>query len=267
VSRPVLYEKRGDGVAILTLNRPEARNAISEFDMIEAIVNALRAADADKDVRALVLTGAGSVFSSGGNLRKLDGEEGAMSALPVETRRRLKAGIQRMPLAFEALDVPVIAAVNGPAIGAGCDLACMCDIRIAAQSARFAVSFVKLGLVPGDGGAWLLPRAVGFSKATEMMLTGDPIGADEALACGLVSRVVPDAELFETALNTAGRIAINPTHAVRMTKQLIRQSHQSRLDVALELAASMQALAHATADHREAMAAYLAKRSPVFIGE
>jgi enoyl-CoA hydratase/carnithine racemase len=262
----VLYEKREGGIAVLTLNRPQARNPISEPDMVEAVLAGLRAADADTEVRALILTGAGSAFSSGGNLRKLDGDGGAMSDLPVQSRTRLKDGIQRLPLAFEALDVPVIAAVNGPAIGAGCDLACMCDVRIAAQSAVFALPFVRLGLVPGDGGTWLLPRIVGFSRASEMMLTGDPIDAAEALAWGLVSRVVADAELMTSALAMAGRIAAHPTHAVRMTKRLLRESSQARLDTALELAAAMQALAHSTADHKEALAAFVERRAPAFIG-
>jgi enoyl-CoA hydratase/carnithine racemase len=137
--------------------------------------------------------------------------------LPAQTRRNYKLGIQRIPLAFDALEVPIIAAVNGSAIGAGCDLACMCDIRIAAESASFAESFVKLGIIPGDGGAWLLPRAVGFSKACEMAFTGDMVKSAEALACGLVSKVVPDGELMTAARALAERIAANPPHAVRMT--------------------------------------------------
>jgi 1,4-dihydroxy-2-naphthoyl-CoA synthase len=155
-------------------------------------------------------------------------------------------------LALEKLDVPIIAAVNGPAMGAGCDLTTMCDIRIAAESARFAESFVKLGLVAGDGGSWLLPRVVGLSKAYEMALTGDTIDAQQALACGLVSQVVPDAELMPAARKLALRIAANPTQAVRMTKRLIREGQQNRLDTLLEMAASFQALVHTTADHREA---------------
>jgi enoyl-CoA hydratase/carnithine racemase len=160
----------------------------------------------------------------------------------------------------------VIAAVNGPAIGAGCDLACMCDLRIAGESARFAESFVKLGIVPGDGGAWLLPRVVGFAKASEMALTGDAIDAHEALAYGLVSKVVPDGELLAEAHKLAARIAVNPTNAVRMTKRLLWESRTSSLDGLLELSAAMQALAHATDDNREAISAFLEKRKPDFTG-
>ena len=261
----VLYDN-ADGIVTLTLNRPEIRNAISDPDMIEAILEALERIDGDMSVRAAILTGAGSSFSSGGNLKKMGEQGGVNDPLPAQTRRNYRYGIQRIPLAFEALDVPVIAAVNGPAIGAGCDLACMCDIRIAAQSAYFAESFVKVGIVPGDGGAWLLPRVVGFSKACEMAFTGDSVDAAEALACGLVSKVVPDADLLDHARALARRIAANPPHAVRMTKRLLREGQSVKLDTLLELSAAMQALAHATDDHKEAVAAMLGKRAPSFTG-
>jgi enoyl-CoA hydratase/carnithine racemase len=171
-----------------------------------------------------------------------------------------------LALAFEQLEVPVIAAINGPAVGAGCDLACMCDVRIASDRASFSSSFVKIGLVPGDGGAWLLPRIVGFSKATEMALTGDPIDAAEALQFGLVSRVVAEGELMDVAKHIASRILANPTHAVRMTKRLLRDACNNSLNGTLELSAPMQALAHATQDHQEAVAALLEKRRPTFTG-
>jgi enoyl-CoA hydratase/carnithine racemase len=191
---------------------------------------------------------------------------GLAGGLPAQTRRNYKLGIQRIPLAFDRLEVPIIAAVNGPAIGAGCDLACMCDVRIAGAGARFAESFVKLGIIPGDGGAWLLPRVVGYSKACEMAFTGDMLGADEALACGLVSKVVPDADLLAEARKLAGRIAANPPHAVRMTKRLIREGQHVQLATLLELSAAMQSLAHATTDHKEAVAAFIEKRKPEFKG-
>src|SRR6476660_5615209 len=198
------------------------------------------------NARVAILTGAGTAFSSGGNVKKMLESGETRADLPAQTRRNYKLGIQRIPLAFDALEVPIIAAVNGPAIGAGCDLACMCDVRIAAESAKFAESFVKLGIIPGDGGAWLLPRVVGYSKACEMAFTGDPINAAEALACGLVSRVVPDAELLTAAKALAARIAVNPPYAVRMAKRLLIEGRHSRLDTLLELSASLQALIHAT---------------------
>lgn len=140
----------------------------------------------------------------------------------------------------------------------------MSDIRIAGDAASFAESFVKLGIVPGDGGAWLLPRIVGYSKACEMALTGDTLNAQEALACGLVSQVVADGDLLSAAMKLAGRIARNPGSAVRMTRRLLQQGRDMQLGPLLELSAQMQALAHTTADHREAALAFIEKRAPVF---
>ncbi|MBV9783475.1 MAG: crotonase/enoyl-CoA hydratase family protein [Acidisphaera sp.] len=266
MAEPVLYEE-ADGIVVLTLNNPDMRNPISERGTVDALVAALERLDADPAVRVAILTGAGTAFSSGGDLRKMAAEAEGRAQQPALTPRYYKRGIQRIPLAFERLEVPVIAAVNGPAIGAGCDLACMCDIRIAAESARFAESFVKVGIVAGDGGAWLLPRVVGFSKACEMAFTGDMLDAREALSCGLVSRVVPDGELLAAARALASRIAANPPHAVRMTKRLLREGQHVRMDTLLEMAAAMQGLAHTTADHREAVTAFLSKRTPAFKGE
>ncbi|MEH6643440.1 crotonase/enoyl-CoA hydratase family protein [Vreelandella glaciei] len=262
----VTYEQDVNGIITLTLNDPETRNAISDQPMIEALLAALERAEQDPDARVVVLTAAGSVFSSGGNIKKMGESGGLNDELPARTRRNYREGIQRLPLAFEALEIPVIAAVNGPAIGAGCDLTLMCDLRVAAQNASFAESFVKLGIVPGDGGAWLLPRVVGFSKACEMALTGDSVDAEEALRIGLVSRVVADDGLIDAAKALAQRIAANPTHAVRMTKRLLREAGSQRLDQILETSAAFQALAHATQDHKEAVAAMLERRPPHFTG-
>ncbi len=266
MSQPVLYERTDDGIATITLNRPDIRNAISDLDLIDALIDRLEDADKDIATRVVILTGAGTAFSSGGNLKTIDQPGGLADDLPAQTRRNYRSGIQRIPLVMEALEVPVIAAVNGPAIGAGCDLALMCDLRIASENARFAESFVKLGIVPGDGGAWLLPRVVGFSKACEMALTGDLIDAEEARACGLVSRVVPAEALMDEAGALARRIAANPPHAVRMTKRLLREAGQVSLATLLELSAAKQALAHATADHKEAISAMREKRAPDFTG-
>jgi enoyl-CoA hydratase/carnithine racemase len=253
-------------ILTLTLNQPALRNPISDGPTIDALVAAIEEADRDINVGAVILTGAGSAFSTGGNIQTMRGGGGLNDPLPAQTRRNYRSGIQRLPVLFESIEVPVIAAVNGPAIGAGCDLACMCDIRIAAQSAKFAESFVKLGIVPGDGGAWLLPRIVGFSKATEMALTGDSIDAAAALACGLVSQIVPDDELMNAARALAGRIVANPPHAVRMTKRLLREGRTANLTALLEASAAAQALCHATEDHREAVDAFLEKRKPRFTG-
>ncbi|AMD56801.1 enoyl-CoA hydratase [Agrobacterium tumefaciens] len=241
------------GVVTLTLNDPASRNAISGLPMIEALLAALRVAEEDPLARVIVLTGAGPAFSAGGNIKAMGEGQGLVDAVPAITRQNYRNGIQRLPLAFEALELPVVAAINGPAIGAGCDLALMCDIRVAGRSARFAESFVKLGIVPGDGGAWLLPRAVGFAKASEMALTGDLVDADEALRIGLVSKVVDDADLTVAAIGIARRIAANPPHAVRMTKRLLRQAAGQSLGAFLEVSAAMQAIAHHTEDYRRAL--------------
>ncbi len=254
-------------VAQLTLNNPELRNPISDLDMVDALVGALERVNDDRQIRVAILTGRGKAFSSGGNVRNMGAPGGLGSGAPADTPTAYRTGIQRIPLAFQALEIPIIAAVNGPAVGAGCDLACMCDIRIAAESARFAESFVKLALIPGDGGAWLLQRIVGLSKACEMSFTGDAIDAAEALACGLVSRVVPDVDLIPTALALAQRIATNPPHTLRMTKRLIMQARDSRLDQHLETAAAFQALAHTTDAHREAVAAFKEGRTPQVPGK
>lgn len=266
MTSPLLIEQDGT-ILTVTLNQPERRNPISDQAMVDALCEAMAEADADMGVRVVILTGAGTAFSSGGDLKQMKAGAGLRAGLPAQTRRNYKTGIQRLPLMFQALEVPVVAAVNGPAIGAGLDLATMCDIRIAAESAKFAESFVKLGIIPGDGGAWLLPRIVGFSRATELALTGEMFDAKTALEYGLVSHVVPDADLMTKAREVAGKIAANPPHAVRMTKRLLREGQTSGLANILEMSAAMQSLAHATRDNDEAIDAFIEKRSPVFRGE
>jgi enoyl-CoA hydratase/carnithine racemase len=219
--------------------------------------------NADIGVRAVIVTGAGSAFCSGGNVKDMQKYEDP-ALQPMAIRDEYLRGIQRLPLALYHLEVPTIAAVNGAAIGAGCDLACMCDIRIASEQAKFAESFIKVGIVPGDGGAWLLPRVVGRSKAAEMSFTGEMLDAGQALDCGLVSRVVPAAQLLDAARELAGRIAANPGPTLRLTKRLLREGEHQRLDSLLQLSASFQALAHKTPQHREAVQAFIEKRAPKF---
>ncbi|WP_298357395.1 crotonase/enoyl-CoA hydratase family protein [Rhodoblastus sp.] len=256
------FERDGP-VVVLTMDEPATRNALTGNSAVDEFVAAAARIAADDGVRAVVVTGAGPVFSSGGNVR--DMRRYADEAIPAERiREEYRRGIQRLPLALFHLDVPTIAAVNGPAIGAGCDLACMCDIRLAAATASFAESFVKIGIIPGDGGAWLLPRVVGASKAAEMAFTGEPIDAAEALRCGLVSAVTPPDDLLAAALGLARKIAANPGPALRMTKKLLRQGQSLSLEALLELSASFQALAHKTPEHEEAVRAFIEKRTPRF---
>jgi enoyl-CoA hydratase/carnithine racemase len=204
----------------------------------------------------LVLTGEGSAFCAGGNVKDMQQRGGIFAGSPYEVRESYRDTIQRIPLALYNLDVPVIAAVNGPAIGAGLDLACMCDIRIASEKALFAESFVKVGIVPGDGGAWLLPRIVGMPRASLLAFTGDTIDAAQALEYGLVAEVVPADQLLAHAHALAQRIAANPSHALRLTKRLLREGQHMRLDSLLELSAAFQALSHHTEDHVEAVNAF-----------
>jgi enoyl-CoA hydratase/carnithine racemase len=259
-----LLVERHDAVVTATLNRPAERNAISGQAHIEEIEAFCASVAADASVKAVVLTGAGSAFCAGGNVKSMRDRKGMFAGSPLELRHKYRAGIQRIPLALYELEVPVVAAINGPAIGAGLDLACMCDIRIAAEGAIFAESFVKLGIVPGDGGAWLLPRVIGMSRASLMTLTGDTIDAAKALEYGLVSEVVTGEQLLATAQKIAARIAANPGHATRLAKRLLREGQDMKLAPLLELSAAYQALAHHTADHDEAVAAFLEKRPPAF---
>ena len=260
---PFLQYQQAGAVVTLTMNQPEARNALTGNTAIEEFVAAAQRIATDMSVRVVILTGAGPVFSSGGNVKDMKRYfDDALT--PAAIREEYRHGIQRLALAVYHLDVPTIAAVNGPAVGAGCDLTCMCDIRIAADTATFAESFIKVGIVPGDGGAWLLPRIVGQSRAAEMSFTGDTLSAQEALACGLVSRVVPGADLLAEANRLAGRIAANPGPTLRMTKRLLREGEHTRLESLLELSAAYQALAHKTWQHREAVEAFAEKRKPVF---
>ena len=259
----ILLERHGH-VAVLTINRPHTRNALSGEDVFSAFESRFAELNADEGVRVAILTGSGSAFCSGGNVAEMRDKTGMFGGSPEDITEGYRIGIQRIPRAFQMLEVPIIAAVNGPAMGAGCDLASMCDIRIASSNARFAESFVKLGIIPGDGGCWLLPRIVGQSKAAELALTGDTISADEALRIGLVSRAVAPEELMTTALELANRIAANPPQVLRWTKQLLRQAQSQTLDQALAEAGRVQGLAHQTADHREAVDAFFEKRPPVF---
>lgn len=262
MSQFLLYQQDG-AVVTLTMNQPDVRNALTGNSAVEEFVAACGRISADNSVKAVIVTGAGPVFSSGGNVKDMR-RFFDHDIAPAAIREEYRHGIQRIPLALYNLDVPTIAAVNGPAIGAGCDLTCMCDIRIASEKATFAESFIKVGIVPGDGGAWLLPRVVGMSKAAEMSFTGDALDAAAALACGLVSRVVVHENLMDEARALAARIAKNPGPTLRMTKRLLREGQHMRLESLLEMSAGFQAIAHKTSQHREAVMAFIEKRPPVF---
>lgn len=261
----VRYQVEG-AIAQITLDRPAARNAYSEA-MVDSLVRAIDLAEADPGVRCIILTGAGPAFSAGGDLKRMLHKEGMFAGGPAELRRRYIDGIQRISRRLGLTDKPILAAINGPAIGAGLDLACMCDLRLAARGAQFGSTFVKVGLVPGDGGAYFLARTIGFPRALELMLTARVIDCDEALRIGLVHQVVEPDQLLAAARTLAAELAALPPVALRLTKRAAYRSHDVDLDAALELAATYQGLAQTTADHREAVAAMLERRPPHFTGE
>ncbi|PIE10005.1 MAG: enoyl-CoA hydratase [Rhodobacterales bacterium] len=257
----LLIERDGP-VAVITLNMPETLNALTDTDLCEDLAAALRDLEADLSIGCAVLTGAGKAFSSGGNVKHMLERSGIFEGDVLDIRDNYRAGIQRLAKAVWGCDLPIIAAVNGAAYGAGCDLTCMCDIRIASQEAQFAENFVRVGLISGDGGGWLLPRTVGLSRACEMSYTGDPIDAETALAWGLVSKVVAAEALLDEAKALAARIARNPARQLRMTKRLLREGQVTRYDSLLELAAAYQGASHHSADHEAAIAALLARKKP-----
>jgi enoyl-CoA hydratase/carnithine racemase len=258
----LIYESDGPLVT-LTMNQPEQRNPLTGNTAIPEFLAAINRIEDDHSIRCVVLTGNGPSFCAGGDVKEMK-RQAAPGVSEMKIRHEYRRGIQQLTLSLFNLEVPVIAAVNGHAIGAGLDLACMCDIRIASEKAKFAESFVRLGIIPGDGGAWLLPRVVGMSRAAELAFTGDLIDAQQALDWGLVSRVVPQEQLISTARELAGRITQHASHGVRLTKRLMREALHSRLDSVLELSAAFQAISHKTPDHSESVDAFLERRLPRF---
>jgi enoyl-CoA hydratase/carnithine racemase len=258
----LVYEQDGP-IVVLTMNQPERRNPLTGNSAVADFLAAIDRIHDDHRVRCVILTGNGPSFSAGGDIRDMK-RQATPEVSEIDIRHEYRRGIQRLTLSLFNLEVPVIAAVNGHAIGAGLDLACMCDIRIASEKAKFAESFIRLGIIPGDGGAWLLPRIVGMSRAAELAFTGDTIDAQQALVWNLVSRVVAHDELMTAARELAGRIAQHASHGLRLTKRLMREAIHARLDTVLELSAAFQAICHKTPDHSEAVDAFLEKRAPRF---
>ncbi len=254
-------------VTTLTLNRPDTMNALGADGDGDAFVAACDAINTDMSVRCVILTGAGRAFSAGGDIKAMKERSGNFGGTPPGISDGYRNNIHRILRALYGLRVPLIAAINGPAIGLGCDLACLADIRMASDKAKFGVTFLKLGIIPGDGGTWILPRVIGQSRAAELFYTGDVIGPDQALEWGLVSQVHPAEDLNEQAQSLAGRIAAQPPHALRHTKNLLRQGQSITYDTALEMAANTQALMHLTDDHMEGIDALLEKRLANFRGE
>ena len=250
-------------VATLTFKRDDVRNALSGTELTAEIVATLAWANASSDVSVLILTGDGSAFSAGGNIKTM-GERA--KAAPHILQQNYKQGIQRIPLAMQEADVAVIAAVNGPAIGAGFDLVNMCDIRIGSTNAQFGETFINLGIIAGDGGAWFLQRVVGYQRAAELTFTGRTIKAEEARQLGILLEVTEPAALLPRAQELAGKIAAKPPIALRYAKRLLKLAQQQALSEHLEVCSTYQALCHKTADHAEAMSAFFEKRPGRFEG-
>ncbi|MBA2664838.1 MAG: enoyl-CoA hydratase/isomerase family protein [Bradymonadaceae bacterium] len=247
----ILYNSQ-DYVATITLNRPDARNAYSD-EMVVELVAALDRAEREADVRVVVVTGSGSAFCAGGDLKAMRDRTGMFAGDPVELRDLYLRGMQSIPRRFHSFEKPTIAAINGAAIGAGLGLALMCDIRIASETAKFGSTFARVGLIPGDGGAYLLTRVVGFARALELILTARVIEAPEALAIDLVHRVVAPERVLEEALEMAQQMAALPPKALRMAKAALYRSVDRDLETALQLTAALQGLIQRTDEHQDAV--------------
>lgn len=262
----ILLDKQ-QHIATITLNQPELRNSISEIEVVDEFLNALTSIEKDQDIRCVIITGAGSAFSSGGNIKHMLNKEGMFEGEANDIRENYAKVIQRIPVALHNINIPTIAAVNGPAVGAGCDLAMYCDMRIASTKASFAESFIKVGLIPGDGGAWILPRIAGYGRAAEMAFTGEAISAQQAFEWGMLNKLVEPDALITEAMAMAKRIAVNPPQALRATKQLMRAGTTLPLDTLLQTSAAIQASLHQTQDHIEAVSALIERRAANFKGK
>jgi enoyl-CoA hydratase/carnithine racemase len=256
-----------NGIAHLVLARDDIRNAYSEQDFTDEIVDAVNTAQLSDDALVLVLSAEGSAFSAGGNVKDMKDKKGIFGGGPAGTRRGYIEGIQKVPKALYTLDIPSIAAVQGPAIGAGCDMALYCDLVIASTKAKFGETFINIGIIPGDGGAWIVPRKVGLQRAAELIFTGRIVEGAEAAEIGLALECVEPDELMPRVMSLAETIAARPPVTARMLKSLLRQSLSSGLFDFLDNCAALQAICHSTDDHLEAVTAMLEKRTPTYKGK
>ncbi len=261
MSDATLHYEVAESIATITLDNPTRKNAFT-LDMIDDWADALRAATDDPAVRVVVLTGAGDAFCSGIDLSVLQAVEDA----PLARKRMLTHGVHKVANAVMLLDKPLLCALNGVAVGAGLDMALMCDLRFMARSARLSEGYIKVGLVPGDGGAWFLPRLVGPAKALELLLTGDFVDADEALRIGMVNRVYDDVDLAARTREFAAQLAAMSPVAVGVIKRTVQQSASIDLRTSLDLISSHMAVVQSTDDYSEAQAAFAERRPGRFTG-
>lgn len=249
--------KTDAGVTTITLAEPDVRNAITGEEMLEDLLDALDEVEADPEVTVVVIDAEGPAFSAGGNVKDMAAKEGLFSGSPVEMTEKYRHTIQQLTRFLATTDLVTIAAVDGPAVGAGFDLVLGCDLRFGSRNARFAHTFIEMGIIPGDGGAWLLPRVVGWQRATELALTARFITAAEAENYGVLLEVVPGDKLDDRVSEVARTIAAKPRPAVVLAKRLLRQARSMDLDGFLEFSAALQAIAHTTPEHDTAVAEYV----------
>lgn len=254
-------------VAVLTFQRDDVRNALTGTRLIDDIVDTVHWANNCEEVSVLVITGAGAAFSAGGNIKEIKEKEGIFAGPALAIQDQYRRGIQRIPMALHQAEIPIIAAVNGPAIGAGFDLACLCDLRLGSSMTLFGESYINLGIIPGAGGAWILQRLIGYQKAVELTLTGRLMKAEEALQLGLLLKVLEPEDLLPQAMALAGEIAGKPPLTVRLTKRLLKIAQREELRDFLDLSACFQGMVHHTEDHMEAITAFLEKKKPIYFGK
>ncbi|MGC4905355.1 enoyl-CoA hydratase/isomerase family protein [Streptomyces cyaneofuscatus] len=263
VASTVLHRITPDGVSWITLNRPEAMNAVT-WEQRERVIALLADASADPAVRAVVLTATGRGFCAGADLR--GAPDRTRERVPGDVARTIRLGAQRLIAAVLDCEKPVIAAVNGTAAGIGAHLAFACDLVLAADTARFIEVFVRRGLVPDGGGAYLLPRLVGPQRAKELMFFGDALTAADAERMGLVNRAVPESELAGLVAAWAGRLACGPTRAIALTKQLVNDSLTADRSTAFAAEAAAQEINMTTRDANEGVASFVERRTPEYRG-
>jgi enoyl-CoA hydratase/carnithine racemase len=256
-----------DRVATLKFNRDDVRNALTGTALVDDIVSVAQWINCESSISCLIISGNGKAFSSGGNIKDMRDGRGTFSGTPAQIAEKYRRTIQRMTLAMQAIEIPVIAAVNGPAMGAGFDLACMCDIRLGCEFTLFEETFINLGLIPGDGGAWFLQRLVGYQKAAELTFSGRSVGPEEALQLGLLLEIVPVSELLTRAAELARTFAAKAPQALRMTKRLMKSAQRLELADFLDLCSSYQASCHHTRDYQRAVSGFLDKTAVAFKGD
>ena len=259
----IAYEV-ADRVATITFSQPEVMNAMT-VEMVQETIDALDRAALDPDVLVVVITGSGRAFSAGGDVRNLGDQDGGARPGPFERRAWLRR-TQRLILAIRAVEKPVIAAINGVAAGGGCDIALACDIRFMAEEARIGEVFARIGLFPGTGGTWLLPRVVGVEKALELIWTAELIDAEEALRIGLVGHVRPADDLLDAVYEFAARLAAGPPLGLALAKAAVYRGLDQDLVAALDYASTAEAITLTSEDHREGIRAFREKRPPRFDG-